>query len=74
MASKNKLVRFKSIEVEDIFEKESVLLKQVQSGELSQVLMLWQAKTATLVLPSGKNWKVNEALTLRLGNVGGLRM
>ena len=68
MASKNKLVRFKSIEVEDIFEKESVLLKQVQSGELSQVLMLWQAKTATLVLPSGKEWQVKEEVTIGVDN------
>ncbi|GLQ75041.1 lipoate--protein ligase family protein [Vibrio penaeicida] len=74
MVSKNKLVRFKSIEVEDIFEKESVLLKQVQSGELSQVLMLWQAKTATLVLPSGKKWKVTEELTSGLDNLGWLLM
>ncbi|MBD1555892.1 lipoate--protein ligase [Vibrio sp. S9_S30] len=70
MVSKNKLVRFKSIEVDDIFEKESILLKQVQSGELSQVLMLWQAKTATLVLPSGKKWAASEELESELNNLG----
>ncbi|KJY80380.1 lipoate--protein ligase family protein [Vibrio nigripulchritudo] len=70
MASKNKLVRFKSIEVEDVFDKESELLKQVQSGVLSQVLMLWQSKSATLVLPSGKKWKTSAELENGLGDLG----
>ena len=70
MASANKLVRFKSIDVEDVFEKESQLLKHVQSGELSQVLMLWQAKTPALVLPSGKKWPHSDELENALQTIG----
>ncbi len=70
MVTKNKLVRFKSIEVEEVFKKESALLKQVQAGELSQVLMLWQSKTATLVLPSGKKWKASQELESGLEHLG----
>ena len=70
MASPNKLVRFKSIEVEDVFEKEDQLLKQVQSGQLSKALILWQAKKPTLVLPSGKKWPQSDQLTNALQTLG----
>ncbi|WP_260260722.1 lipoate--protein ligase family protein [Vibrio intestinalis] len=56
MSAKNKLVRYKSIDVTDVFEKERQLIEQVQQGELEQVLLLWQAKQPTLVLPSGRKW------------------
>ncbi|MGR4989082.1 lipoate--protein ligase family protein [Vibrio rotiferianus] len=62
MASKNKLIRYQSIEVADVFSKEDELIKLVQSGQLSQVLMLWQVKSPTLVLPAGKKWAISEAL------------
>lgn len=70
MAPQNKLVRFKSIDIEDVFEKESKLLKQVQSGKLSKILILWQAKTPTLVLPSGKKWRQSDELITALQTLG----
>ena len=54
----NKLVRYSRIDVDRAFEKEDELLQQIQAGEIGQALMLWQAKTPTLVLPSGKKWPV----------------
>ncbi|WP_182010882.1 lipoyl protein ligase domain-containing protein [Vibrio sp. B1FLJ16] len=62
MASKNKLVRYTATEVSDVFEKEDELLAQVQSNHLSQVLLLWQVKSPTLVLPAGKKWSASEDL------------
>ncbi|OAN13261.1 lipoate--protein ligase [Photobacterium jeanii] len=70
MPSNNKLVRYQSIEVNAAFEKESELLQQVQNNELAQVLLLWQAKTPTLVLPAGNKWQntpENEAQLLQTG-------
>jgi len=54
----NKLVRYPHIDVDRVFEKEDELLQQIQNGEIGQALMLWQAKTPTLVLPAGKKWPV----------------
>ena len=54
----NKLVRYPHIDVDRAFEKEDELLQQIQSGEIGQALLLWQAKAPTLVLPSGKKWPV----------------
>lgn len=62
MASKNKLIRYQSTEVADVFSKEDELIKLVQSDQLSQVLMLWQVKSPTLVLPAGKKWTISEQL------------
>ncbi|WP_087021847.1 lipoate--protein ligase family protein [Thaumasiovibrio subtropicus] len=69
-ASKNRLVRLPNSEAIDAFEKEAGLLKQVQNGELSQVLMLWQAKSSTLVLPAGKKWPISHTLTSALKTSG----
>ena len=62
MASKNKLIRYQSIEVEDVFSKEDELIKLVQTDQLSQVLLLWQVKSPTLVLPAGKKWPISDEL------------
>ena len=62
MVSKNKLIRYTATEVADAFEKEDELIKQVQSNQLSQVLLLWQVKSPTLVLPAGKKWPVSNEL------------
>ncbi|MEJ2763800.1 lipoate--protein ligase [Photobacterium sp. MCCC 1A19761] len=70
MTSKNKLIRYLSIDAEDLFNKEAVLLRQVQTNELSQVLLLWQAKRPTLVLPAGKKWPVTPQLTSALNQAG----
>ncbi|PFG57791.1 lipoate-protein ligase A [Vibrio sp. ES.051] len=70
MVSTNKLIRYVATEVADVFEKESELMKQVQSNQLSQVLLLWQVKSPTLVLPAGKKWLVSEQLKLTLDKLG----
>ncbi|MCP4324765.1 MAG: lipoate--protein ligase, partial [Alteromonadales bacterium] len=38
------------------------LIAKIQTGELKQCLMLWQAKQATLVLPAGKKWPESDTL------------
>lgn len=58
----NKLLRYQQTSVINIFEKETQLIKQIQTGELKQCLMLWQAKEATLVLPAGKKWPESKEL------------
>lgn len=68
MASKNKLIRYMATEVADVFSKEDTLIKQVQSDELSQALLLWQVKSPTLVLPAGKKWPISDELTQALQN------
>ncbi|EGQ7866489.1 lipoate--protein ligase [Vibrio parahaemolyticus] len=70
MVAKNKLIRFTATEVADAFEKEDELIKQVQSNQLSQVLLLWQVKSPTLVLPAGKKWPVSNELEHALNTSG----
>lgn len=70
LATQNKLIRYLSIEAEALFHKEAELLQQVQASELSQVLLLWQAKTPTLVLPAGKKWPVTPLLKTELDRMG----
>jgi lipoate-protein ligase A len=60
--SQNKLLRYKCISVESVFDKETQLISKIQADELKQCLMLWQAKQATLVLPAGKKWPESDAL------------
>jgi len=64
--SRNKLMRYTNATVERVFSKESELIAQIQAGELTQCLMLWQAKAPTLVLPSGKKWPESEHLKAEL--------
>ncbi len=70
MASKNKLIRYTATEVSDVFEKEDELITQVQSNQLAQVLLLWQVKSPTLVLPAGKKWAASEELERKLDDTG----
>ncbi|MGF1909360.1 lipoate--protein ligase [Vibrio kasasachensis] len=70
MASKNKLIRYPSIEVHALFEKERALIEQVKASQLDQVLLLWQAKAPTLVLPAGNKWPASDELTQSLANTG----
>jgi len=60
--SGNKLLRYSQISVAKVFEKETQLITQIQAGEFTQCLMLWQAKEATLVLPAGKKWQESDEL------------
>lgn len=66
--SRNKLLRYKQASVANVFEKEIQVIKQIQSGELEQCLLLWQTKQPTLVLPAGNKWpespELNSALSL----------
>jgi octanoyl-[GcvH]:protein N-octanoyltransferase len=64
--SRNKLLRYQQTSVAKVFEKETALIAQIQTGELKQCLMLWQAKEATLVLPAGKKWPESDALNASL--------
>ena len=56
----NKLVHYPHIDVARAFEKEDALLQQIQAGDIAQALLLWQAKSPTLVLPAGNKWPVTE--------------
>jgi lipoate-protein ligase A len=64
--SRNKLLRYNTATVERVFLKESELISQMQAGELTQCLLLWQAKESTLVLPAGKKWPESDTLTAGL--------
>ncbi len=68
--SKNKLLRYQATSVADVFAKETQLLKQVQTGELNQCLMLWQADRPTLVLPAGNKWPESPELAQTLAESG----
>ncbi len=70
MVSKNKLIRYVSTEVSDVFAKEDELIAEVQSNQLSQVLLLWQVKSPTLVLPAGRKWPFSETLKQSLFDAG----
>lgn len=60
--SRNKLQRYNNISVAKVFEKETQLIAQIQSGEFKQCLMLWQSQEPTLVLPAGNKWPESDAL------------
>lgn len=64
--SRHKLLRYNSIAVDKVFEKESQVILQLQSGELEQCLLLWQAIEATLVLPAGNKWPESTELKAAL--------
>lgn len=67
---KAKVLRFKQISVEAVFEKENELISQLQNGNLDQALLLWQSDKPTLVLPSGNKWQQTEALETKLKKTG----
>lgn len=62
----NRLLRYQQISVENVFEKESQIISQIQAGEFQQCLLLWQAKLPTLVLPAGKKWPESKELIAQL--------
>jgi len=65
---RQKLLCYKQSSVASVFEKEVQLIAQLQTGELEQCLLLWQANEPTLVLPAGNKWpestELNSALAL----------
>lgn len=70
MAIKNKIIRHSAIEVDALFDKEHQLIEQVKSNQLEQVLLLWQSKQQTLVLPAGKKWPQSDELIDALASAG----
>lgn len=68
--NKNKILRYKNTDVSRVFDKEAEQIKQIQSGELDQALMLWQVAKPTLVLPAGNKWPESEELKQALANTG----
>ena len=60
--SRRKLLRYNNSTAGRVFTKESELITQIQAKELTQCLLLWQAKESTLVLPAGKKWPESDAL------------
>ncbi len=70
MASKNKIIRYAAIDAQSLFDQEHPLIEQVKSNQLDQVLLLWQAREPTLVLPAGKKWPVSDTLIESLNDTG----
>ncbi len=60
--NRDKLLCYKQTSIANVFDKETQLIAKIQTGELKQCLMLWQAKQATLVLPAGKKWPESDTL------------
>lgn len=69
-AKRNKLLRYHNISVPDAFAKEAHYLQAIQEGTYDQVLMLWQCKTPTLVLPAGNKWPLSDELVQHLSEDG----
>ena len=63
---KPKLLFYPSINVANVFAKETDVLTQLQQGKLNEALILWQPDEPTLVLPSGNKWQASEALNEQL--------
>ncbi|MBD5771296.1 lipoate--protein ligase family protein [Marinomonas colpomeniae] len=68
--NKYKIVRLTDTTVSNAFEKEAELLNQVQTGNLKQALLLWQAEGKTIVLPASKKWQANPELVAQLQKDG----
>ena len=68
--TKNRIVRIKNSSVEHAFNKETQLIKQMQSGELEQCLMLWQSQQPTLVLPASNKWQTSTDFEKQLNDNG----
>lgn len=69
-APSNKIIKLTNTTVEKAFDKETELLKQIQKGELEQVLLLWQSQEDTLVLPGSNKWQNTPELEANLQNLG----
>jgi len=67
---KYKIVRLDHIKVEQAFDREAELLKQIQNGSLSQCLLLWRPADQTVVLPASKKWLAHPELVTQLHTSG----
>lgn len=62
----NKLLRYTSASVANVFEKESAIIAQMHANEISKCLILWQTKTPTIVFPASQKWPESPLLHTRL--------
>jgi len=62
LKNQNKLLRYTSVSVANVFEKETAIITQIQANEISKCLILWQAKTPTIVFPSSQKWSESALL------------
>jgi len=54
--NQNKLLRYVSASVANVFEKETAIITQMQANQIANCLILWQAKTPTIVFPASQKW------------------
>lgn len=66
LMQKAKLLKYSAVEVDKVFEKETEILAQLQHGEMDRALILWQARTPSIVLPAGAKWPSQEAVSQAL--------
>ncbi|WP_037049598.1 lipoate--protein ligase family protein [Psychromonas sp. SP041] len=64
--NQNKLLRYTSVSVANVFEKETAIIAQIQANEISKCLILWQTKTPTIVFPANKKWPESTLLKTAL--------
>lgn len=63
---RNKIVELTNTSVAAAFDKETQLLKQIQTNQLEQVLLLWRTTENTLVLPASNKWQNSDELEQQL--------
>ncbi|WP_047042674.1 lipoate--protein ligase family protein [Vibrio mexicanus] len=68
--TKAKILRYESVNVENVFNTEGDILKAIQSSQLDQALILWQTNEDTLVLPAGSKWQQSDELAFKLKEMG----
>lgn len=67
---RNKIVELVNTSVAAAFDKEAQLLKQIQTNQLEQALLLWRASENTLVLPASNKWQNSTKLEQQLSQLG----
>ncbi|OOE79641.1 lipoate--protein ligase [Salinivibrio sp. ML198] len=70
MATQKTILRYPSLSVASAFEKEQVLIRRIEQGELNEALLLWQPDAQTLVLPAGQKWPQTPELRRALSALG----
>ncbi|WP_394182009.1 biotin/lipoate A/B protein ligase family protein [Marinomonas posidonica] len=64
--NKHRIVQLTNSSVEQAFEKEAELIGKIQSGDLSECLLLWQTSTQTVVFPASNKWQNTPELLTQL--------
>lgn len=70
MATEKTILRYPSLSVASVFDKEQVLIRRIEQGELNEALLLWQPDVQTLVLPAGQKWLQTPELRRVLSALG----